>query len=56
MVRNLFCKRSGVTLLELLLALALTVIVMAAIGMAINLHMKTLHSRRPNVESCTFSS
>jgi hypothetical protein len=42
--------KRGVTLLELLLALALTVIIMAAIGSAINLHMKTLYTRRTNVE------
>lgn len=42
--------RLGMTLLELILALSLSVLIMAAIGMAINLHMKTLHARRTNVE------
>ena len=45
-VRN----RRGVTLLELLLALALSVIVLSAIGMAIEMHLKMLGTRRTQVE------
>jgi hypothetical protein len=41
---------AGVTLLELLLALALSVVVMTAIGMAINLHFKMLDARRTSIE------
>jgi hypothetical protein len=43
-------KPAGVTLLELLLALALSVVVMTAIGMAINLHFKMLDARRTSIE------
>lgn len=42
--------RRGMTLLELILALSISVIIMLAIGMAIHLHMKTLQTRRTNVE------
>lgn len=40
----------GVTLLELMLALALSVLVLAAISMAIDLYFKMLDVRRTNVE------
>lgn len=40
----------GVTLLELILALALAAIVMAAVVTAINLHLKAFDARRTNVE------
>lgn len=43
-------RRSGVTLLELILALALTVILLGAIAMAIRLNLRTLDSRRSSVE------
>ena len=43
--------RCGVTLLELILALALSVVVMTAIGMAINLHFKMLDARRGSIPS-----
>jgi type II secretory pathway pseudopilin PulG len=42
--------RRGITLLELILALALSVIVLAAIGWAIRLHMLSLDSRRAEIE------
>ena len=42
--------RAGITLLELLLALALTGVVMMIITMAIQLHLRTLDSRRADVE------
>ena len=42
--------RRGVTLLELLLALALSVVVLATIGMAINVHFKMLDVRRTSLE------
>lgn len=42
--------RRGVTLLELILALSLSLVVMAAIGMALNLHLKVLQTRRSHVE------
>ncbi len=42
--------RSGYTLLELMLALTLAGFVLAAIGMAIDLHLRALDSRRTNVE------
>jgi hypothetical protein len=42
--------RSGVTLLELMLALALTGVVIVAIGMAIDLNLRTLDSRRAEIE------
>jgi prepilin-type N-terminal cleavage/methylation domain-containing protein len=49
--RHLFrMARRGVTLLELLLALALSVIVLAAVGMAINLYFKMLDVRRTSIE------
>lgn len=43
-------RQRGVTLLELMLALALSVLVLGAIGMAINLYFKMLDVRRTNVE------
>jgi len=42
-------QRSGFTLLELMLALALTSVVLVAIGMAIDLHLRMLDSRRTSV-------
>ena len=42
--------RSGFTLLELLLALSLSVVILMAIGMAIHLHMRSLDSRRTYLE------
>lgn len=42
--------RRAVTLLELILALALAVIVLGAIGWAIQLHMRSLDTRRTDVE------
>jgi hypothetical protein len=42
--------RAGVTLLELILALALSTIVMGLIAMAINLNFKMLDTKRTNVE------
>jgi len=42
--------RRGVTLLELLLALALSVIVLSAVGVAINLYFKMLEVRRTSLE------
>lgn len=43
-------QRSGVTLLELLLALGLTTIVMALIAMSINLNFKMYDTRRTSIE------
>ena len=43
-------KQPAFTLLELVLALSLSLLVLAAVGMAINLHFKTLDIRRTNVE------
>jgi hypothetical protein len=43
-------RRSGLTLLELLLSLALTSLVLVAISMAINLNLRTLDIRRTDVE------
>jgi prepilin-type N-terminal cleavage/methylation domain-containing protein len=49
--RRCFRKpRRGVTLLELLLALALSVVILTAVGMAINLYFKMLDVRRTSVE------
>ena len=42
--------RPGLTLLELMLALTLTAIVLVAISMAIDLHLRVLQSRRDHVE------
>lgn len=42
--------RRGVTLLELILALGLSVLVLLAVGMAIDLHFRMLDVRRTNVE------
>ena len=42
--------RAGLTLLELMLALTLTAIVLVAISMAIDLHLRVLQSRRDHVE------
>jgi type II secretory pathway pseudopilin PulG len=43
-------RRAGITLLELLLALGLTGVVMIIISMAMQLHLRTLDSRRADVE------
>ena len=43
------------TLLELILALALSAILMIAIGMAIDLHLRALDSQRSNVEEAQLS-
>lgn len=43
-------KRAGVTLLELILALSISIMIMAAIAMVIDLHLRTLDSRRTQVE------
>ena len=45
--------RAGVTLMELLLALGLSVLVLSAISMAISLHFKMLDVRRTNLEETT---
>lgn len=50
MIRRDGARRSGVTLLELLLALALTGLIMVLIGMAIELNLRTLESGRKDVE------
>jgi type II secretory pathway component PulJ len=42
--------RRGVTLLELILALALSILVLMTISMAINLHFRMLDIRRTNIE------
>src|SRR6185369_16469811 len=42
--------RRGVTLLELILALALSVLVLSAVGMAISLYFKMLDVRRTSME------
>lgn len=49
-VGNRIPSRRGVTLLELLLALALTSLVIIVIGMAIEFHLHTLDIDRTNVE------
>ena len=43
-------RRTGLTLLELILALGLSVLVLMAIGMAIDVHYRMLDVRRTNVE------
>jgi type II secretory pathway pseudopilin PulG len=43
-------NRRGVTLLELILALALSAFILVAIGMAIDLNLRSLDARRSNVE------
>lgn len=43
-------RRAGVTLLELILALALTVILLGAMTMAIQMNLRSLDSRRSSVE------
>ena len=43
-------RRRGLTLLEMILALGLSVIVIAAIGWAIQLHLQALDTRRSDVE------
>jgi prepilin-type N-terminal cleavage/methylation domain-containing protein len=43
-------SRRGVTLLELLLAMALSVMVLSAVAMAIEMHLKMLGTRRMQVE------
>ncbi len=42
--------RYGLTLFELVIALALSALIMVAIGMAIDLHLRTLDTRRNQVE------
>ena len=42
--------RRGLTLLELILALALTTLLLVAISMALSMHLRTLESRRSHVE------
>ncbi len=48
--RSAWQSRPGVTLLELILALALTVMLLGAIAMAIQLNLRSLNSRRSSVE------
>src|SRR5688572_1801755 len=43
-------QRTGLTLLELILALALSVLVMMAIGMAIDIHYRMFDVRRTSIE------
>ncbi len=43
-------QRSAYTLFEVIVALGLSVIVLAAIGFAVDLHLRTLQSRRSRVE------
>jgi type II secretory pathway pseudopilin PulG len=43
-------RRQGVTLLELILAMSLSILVLMAISLAINLHFRALDVRRTNVE------
>ena len=43
-------QRTALTLLEMILALGLSVIVLAAVGWAIQLHLKALDTRRSDVE------
>jgi hypothetical protein len=43
-------RRSGLTLLELILALSLSVLVLMAVSMAIDMHYRMLDVRRTNVE------
>ena len=47
--------RRGMTLLELILALSLTVMLMAAIGMAVDLSLRTLNRRRGDVEEANLA-
>lgn len=47
---SLRATRRGLTLLELILALSLSVLVLMSIGMAIDLHYRMLDVRRTNVE------
>ena len=49
-MRSVPKPKSGVTLVELLLALALTGVVLMVIGMAIDLNLRTLDSRRAEIE------
>jgi Tfp pilus assembly protein PilV len=44
-------KRIGLTLLELMLSMALTAVILVAIGMAIDLHLRMVDSRRSTVEN-----
>src|SRR6478672_6504436 len=48
--RSIRIAHRGVTLLELILALALSVVILTAVGMAINLYFKMLDVRRTSVE------
>ena len=43
-------RRAGMTLLEIMLALSLMVLVIIAFGMAIQMNLHTLNSRRSTVE------
>ena len=49
-------QRTGMTLLELLLALGLSVLVLMAIGMAIDLHYRMFDLRRTNVEEAQLAN
>lgn len=48
--------RLGVTLLELILAMSLSILVLMAISMAINIHFRVLDVRRTNVEEARLAS
>ncbi len=48
--RSIRIVRRGVTLLELILALALSVVILTAVGMAISLYFKMLDVRRTSIE------
>jgi hypothetical protein len=50
LIRARRAMRQGLTLLELILALALSVLVLMAVSMAINVHYRMLDVRRTNVE------
>jgi hypothetical protein len=47
---------SGVTLLELILALSLSILVMLTIGMAVNMYFRMLDVRRTNVEEARLAN
>jgi len=48
--KNSSVQRTGFTLLELMLALGLTIIILLAISMAIDLHLRSFDSRRKQLE------